>query len=303
MDVETYEVSIGLAPRRWHFYNPRRFELLFSQAFALPKSAAPPTSAKVLPFKTGMKPPAMAGAAGAGAGVAAGALAVVGVAAAAIEKAAQAGQFAAKAAAGVATPLAQNRNLEALTKAADLAADGLEKIPVVGGAAAESLRLVTTAATAFAQVTEAFANRGRELQGYDADIARAAAQADLIKMQTDMREAQRSGKQLGELIEKQARLEAVIIEMLAPIKDFVLNFLLKAIETILEFLSTLPKIGDAAKKLLEDMREQKNLQASDPINDVLGAAAGLLPPPLPADPVKRSAEARLGVPLFNPTGG
>lgn len=272
------------------------------QAFALPKNAAPPTSAKVVPFKTGTKPPAGAGAGAAAgvAGAAAGAVAVAAVVAAGIEKATTVAQGAARAAGGIGVALAKNNNLEALTKAADVAADGLEKIPVVGGAAAESLKAVTTAATAFAQVTEAFANRGRELQGYDANIARGAAQADLIKMQSDMREAQRSGKQLGELIEKQAQLESVITELLAPIKEFVLDVLLKFIEAVLSYLANFSK---TAKEIYEKMKEQKDLLASDPINDVLGAAERLLSPPLPADPVKRAAEARLGVPLFSPLGG
>jgi hypothetical protein len=155
--------------------------------------------------------------------------------------------------------LARGDSFGVLKKASDGAAEGLEKVPIVGKAAAEGLRTVGVGLEVLKGTIDAFASRGRELSAIDARLASSTANADQLRFQSDRREAERLGPSLAKLIEQQAKTEAVLHEMLLPIKEFVITKATDALKFITELLiaalqradALLEKIGVAPETLKE----------------------------------------------------
>jgi hypothetical protein len=87
--------------------------------------------------------------------------------------------------------LPRNDGIGAFTKTVDTAANAMEKIPIVGTAAGQALKVFTTTLNTVNEVVGAFAGRGRELRMYDPAIAQAAANADVKNLKLDMQEAAR----------------------------------------------------------------------------------------------------------------
>ncbi len=105
--------------------------------------------------------------------------------------------------------------------------------------------------------TEAIIARGKELKNYDANLAQAAAQADQRKFMADMREANRTGESVGNLIDTKSRFETGIQDAFAPVKDGVariLNTLLVLVEKtgILEVLQVTGELIGAALSNISD---------------------------------------------------
>lgn len=206
----------------------------------------------------------------------------------------------AKAALDATPALAANRNLEAMTTAAKGAGNALAALGPVGAAAGAALKTAAEFAGAFGKAVNAFTDRGRELSAYDARLAKAAAEADMRSLQADLREAQQNGEAMARLIEQQSELENTVRDLLLPIKQFVVEFLIDFVQfvksclrTMLELMQHLPMIGKHAKKALERLDAQQDRQPVDIIGSWLDAADGLGPiggqqaPNAPIDPFAR----------------
>jgi hypothetical protein len=185
------------------------------------------------------------------------------------------------------------------------AADVLEKIPVVGRSTSEALRTLGTVVSSVNRVMGAFAERGRELSGFQGNLAASTARQDVTRMMTDIKEAQKLGDLYAQLLDKQTEIEVTLQAGLMPIKEAVLTILPKMLDwmldtsiTVIEKLDKL-LIGDyGLKEIATEMKEARRkflagAAMADPVGMWTGAAAGLgfAPPAMP--PVA----APLGVPL------
>ena len=142
----------------------------------------------------------------------------------------------------VGSRLAKNDNLGALTSAADGAAAALGKIPIVGQAMEAELKAATAVVRAFFDVTQAFVDRGKELQGYSADLSASNARADINKIFQDMREAQELGPEIARLQDGQVQFENAMRELLLPMKRAML-------EVMIPIMEKLPTIAEKAVEL------------------------------------------------------
>ena len=123
------------------------------------------------------------------------------------------------------------------------------------------LRTFTTVLTTANQVVGAFAERGRELSKYDGRIAAATAQQDVTRLLADIKEAQRSSEGSPTLIDKVTVFEEFIKELIAPIKDVVVDTLPDVIEFMMNALTDIIKIGylipgvsdDSVKRIVDNL--------------------------------------------------
>jgi len=169
----------------------------------------------------------------------------------------------------------------ALSSAADKAAMGLSMIPVVGLPAAAALKTFTSGLVAVRDVMGAFAERGRELGGYNGSIAGAVARQDVTRTLTDIREAQMLGDKYGNLINAQTRFEETLKAGLIPIKGWILEELPKVLDGILNILIKVGELiarntpGEAANKIIAEMKKMRDgfvdgLDGGDIIKQWLG---------------------------------
>lgn len=114
--------------------------------------------------------------------------------------------------------VAGNDGIGLLSNAADAAAGVLGKIPVAGGMLAAEVQALAEPFRQLDATARAFVARGRELAQYDARLAVAAAEADIRKLDADLREASRTGESLGRLTDSQSRLDVSIQDALTPLK-------------------------------------------------------------------------------------
>jgi hypothetical protein len=202
----------------------------------------------------------------------------------------------ASAAGSVATPLAAGRNLEGVSKAAHIASNALGTIPVVGAPAARILKAFTTVTAEAINTMNAFADRGRELAAYDGRLAAATANADVRRMQGDIREAKALGEKMSQMIEKQSQVEDTIRDMLLPVKEFILDKLIDFIQfardalvTFLELFKMLPGVNeDWADRMIEKLQKPKPVDSTVMLDKLYKDLNSLLPGPAMFDP--RSAE-------------
>ncbi len=213
-----------------------------------------------------------------------------------------------------ASATAGNKAVPALVEGIGAAASGLARMGPYGRAAAAALGAVTVAVTAFKATVDAFVARGRELSGYNGNLAATSAMADVRKMGSDLREADVLGDKFAKLIEAQSKSEAIWSEILLQIKGPILEVLTTSLKTanealvgILEATSESSSVlagaflGLAATDLRDLVIRLKKILAGDAMGDAdklvrmwLDAPKGLVPPPaLPAP-----APGPIGFPIF-----
>lgn len=143
--------------------------------------------------------------------------------------------------------LASNDNLGAVTKVADGAAEALGKIPIVGQVFEAGLKLATTVVREFAEVSDAFVRRGRELMAYNPALAQANAAADVRSLTTDVREAQALGPSIARLTDAQSEASTEFRELLLPIKQFIVEVLAGVMQDLVEILRGLRILWEEIK--------------------------------------------------------
>ncbi|MFO0821645.1 MAG: hypothetical protein U0792_00635 [Gemmataceae bacterium] len=194
--------------------------------------------------------------------------------------------------------------------AAEGAMAGLSRLGPYGMAAAAGLQALTKGATAASDAVKAFADRGRELAGYNGQLAGATATADLRAMQQDIREAEQNGEAFAGIIDAQSKLETTMRELLMPIQKYMMETLTALMNRILEvglgvleaLNALLSKFSLESTKVKELIGRIKGIMESreivNPIADLLGAADRFIAPPAVA-PRKVEGGGKLGMPILD----
>lgn len=157
-----------------------------------------------------------------------------------------------------------------------------------------------TAIREFRETVGAFTDRARELAGYDSRIAGATANADVRKVNADLRESQRVGREYARLVDAQSRLETKMQDLLGPVKEFVVGRLVTILEAVelhlqaVEFASDVtseavkpvgavlteiynvilafPGVEEIAKRFERSRRKDDEKLSAGPLQDMYDAA-------------------------------
>jgi len=187
--------------------------------------------------------------------------------------------------------IARNDAVGFFAQRLNVAADVVEHIPVAGKAFAAGLSASAKVVSTFSDTVQAFTDRGRQIAGLNGYLAASTAKADVTTLLADIREADRTGEKLGKLIEQQAALEAILRELIAPIKSWLIDQLsaimggiLKGIEGILAGLNEYVDVG--AETLKEVRAILKRLERDEGSTDLvtslwLSGLETLTAPPAP----------------------
>jgi len=201
------------------------------------------------------------------------------------------------------------------------AGDTIGKVSPIFG---ELIKTAGTLVNVQQRAAQAFIDRGKELSKFSGPLAAANAQADIKRMQADMREAQMMGKSLSRLTEQQNRAEMAFREAMLPIKEAVVNkltmiaeriaglleahgkkfeFMAWALEAMVNFLSRLPGLGQISIAIMDKLTQiKKNTDKNDkidhpPIDEWLGALKAMGPGFQRNDP--EGPRANLNAPIHN----
>ena len=142
--------------------------------------------------------------------------------------------------------LVQNDYFGALEDAADQAAQGLGKIPIVGQALESAVDLSLAPLKAFREEINAFVRRGHELAQFSGPLSAAEARAEVMSLRADIREAQTLGPEIARMVEAQARLDNELRSIFLPWKAELaaqLATMLEQMTVIVEELKPLIQIG------------------------------------------------------------
>jgi hypothetical protein len=152
----------------------------------------------------------------------------------------------------VATSIAGNDGIGAVTGAIEGASKQVtSKIPILGDALQAQVEMYTGFIKAFDQVTEAFKKRGEELKRFDSNIAGASANADVKKLLGDINEAQQLGNEYAAIIREKSELQAEFQRGLIPIKAAIMQSLIPLLKIANNELQTYNKV---IKVVSEDMK-------------------------------------------------
>jgi hypothetical protein len=126
--------------------------------------------------------------------------------------------------------LAGNDHFGMMMKATDAVAEHFEELPIVGKAVAAEFRMLIAPLKAYQMVTQAFLERGRELEAYNGRLAVANATADIRTLESDIKEADRIGPDLARLTDATSRSEKAMRDIWLPIKEAIVKILVPIAE-------------------------------------------------------------------------
>ncbi len=160
---------------------------------------------------------------------------------------------------------ASRLGVDALQGASAAAAAALATIPGVGIPAAFAMSALGKSAGAAVETLNAFAARGRELAGYNAQAASAVVNQDVSRLLMDIKEGQQLGAQYAKVIEAQTKLELTIQAGLIPIKEVIMEKIPPAIDillnTLIFMLEKLDKVLIFDYGIKEGVAEMKKVRA------------------------------------------
>lgn len=143
-----------------------------------------------------------------------------------------------------ASAVAQGSATAAFSGAVSVATAGLSRLGPYGAAAAAGLQAVSAGVTAFRDAVASFVARAKELGGYDGRIAGANAMAEVRRINSDMREANRLGDQLSKLVNAQSKSEAMWDEILLTIKGPIIEALTGGLDIANQALAALVTLAN-----------------------------------------------------------
>lgn len=154
----------------------------------------------------------------------------------------------------MAVAVAGNDGLGLVQTASEGVAQALEQVPVAGQVWAAEIRLMTGTAETANKVFRSFIDRGKELQGYNAQLAVANANARVREILADQREAAQIGESVGRLTDNMSQVSTDLRDTFLPIKELGTEVLAGGsdiIRELSEFLKVVRPIikvqADAAK--------------------------------------------------------
>jgi hypothetical protein len=229
-----------------------------------------------------------------------------------------------------AVKVARNDGIGLLADGLSMASKAVGKIPVLGGMLASGLEVATAGLNTFSKILSAFAERGRELAKYNAQIASAVAIAQVQKIVSDIREANLGAEKYASLIIKEQQLQSRIQEALLPIKmalmqlaEKVMPYMQAAVEMISENIQTfslkwdvfvaglnrdwaaMAVAGEKLNNKLKEIAKNTEKDRSDEINFLntiikKAQGGGLNFGDFAFDPVNPGGDNGIRIPLFNP---
>lgn len=144
-----------------------------------------------------------------------------------------------------------NNDLGALAEQGSEAFAGfVEKAGLAGVVLAEQVRTYTAAVRAAQAVVDSFVQRGRQLAAFDGRLASAGAQADVARLQADIREARVTGDQVAKLTRAQSQIEQTNREAMLFIKTEVIGAINAIVEPVAE-------VAEAVRPVLQLMNDGK----------------------------------------------
>jgi hypothetical protein len=143
---------------------------------------------------------------------------------------------------------AHGDNEGGLRKLGDGVANVTEKL--AGKVWGELVRDIQAMGRAVGDVTMAFIDRGKQLEGFSGDIATANAYREIAGLMADIKEAETLGPAIAELTDQQTRAEMTTREILLPLKDFIVTHLAQLMKRIADTLDVLKPLTDIAGKIL-----------------------------------------------------
>jgi hypothetical protein len=217
--------------------------------------------------------------------------------------------MAARGAGTAAAGAASNQGMPGFQVAVTGATNALSALGPKGQAAGAGIQAVAQAVTAFKTTIDAFVARGKELSGYSGSLSAASATAEVRKLVSDVREANKLGDQYAKLIDAQSKNEAILSELFTYIKGPIIEVVTRGLETanrtlvgILEGINKLT--GGLVPGLKDLIADLKKILAGDPaadldklIADFLKPNIGMpIPPPVGMPPIGGG----IGIPLAIP---
>lgn len=196
------------------------------------------------------------------------------------------GEMAGSAGRGTAA-LAANSGVGALSGAIGTASAGLSRLGPYGMAAAAAFQAAEKTVGALREAINSVVARAREIGNYDGRIAAANAMADVRKMQTDMREAQRLGDRYARVVDQQSKAEAILAELLNFFKGPLMTMLANGIEvstrTLVGILQGIdqatahlvPGLGELAANMKKILEGDPGIDMERLIKEALAAPIGV----------------------------
>jgi hypothetical protein len=165
---------------------------------------------------------------------------------------------AAQSATHAATDLISGNPAAAVGRVADKVGDA---ISFIGGPQAQ---VGVEAARATVEMAKAAINRGKELSGYNSNIAGAMGTADARTIMADVAEAQRNGGKYASLIDSESRLEHSLRRIFDPLKDSLISTLEVLARHAADTAESLEGAGDfftgqKSKEMREAQERAKNI--------------------------------------------
>lgn len=194
----------------------------------------------------------------------------------------------------VASGAAANKAMPAFNTVIAGATMGLARLGPYGLAAAAAVGAAGASVVAFKGTVDAFVARGRELSGYNGNLAASSAIADVRKLVTDLREADKLGDLYAKLTEAHSKNEQAMSELLMWLKGPLIEFLTVSLNaannslvSILECvdkltLHTVPGLGDLIKDIKRILAGDDLGGLNKLVNEWLNAPRGIrVPAPVP----------------------
>jgi len=209
---------------------------------------------------------AMSGAAGGAMGAigaAAGPLAAVAAGAKVMEGFYQSVQAVTRKMGDIGTAIAKNDGVGAITGFIDGVGEAYGKVPIIGGMLKEQIGQYSQFIKTFDQVTTAFEQRGREIAKFDARIAGAEAEANVVKLLSDIKEAQQLGNEYAALIQEKATMQAELQQALTPIKRIITQQLVVALRIVNFHLEAIGKLSQNFDDSMQKMSAGINGMVGD----------------------------------------
>lgn len=169
---------------------------------------------------------------------------------------------------------AAGENREAVMKSTEAFVKLTGNIPLVGHQleliGGTSLKVVR----AFTDVTDAFVQRGEQLEKWSATVAVARGQADIRGLLGEFREADELGPGIARMTDAQSRLSDDLREMLLPIKKFVVEKLANLLERLVDWAEKV-KVEEWGTKIVVTL-EALGEAISQALDGNFGAAIAIL---------------------------
>ncbi len=147
---------------------------------------------------------------------------------------------------------------------------------------ASELRLAAAPVQQFAEVADAFVQRGRQIMGYSGALSTANAMADVRGLMADIREAQDTGTDLARLTDSQSKATDDLKKILEPIKEALIVRFANLMEIVVRVLEAsgeklvametlIIKSVDLIAKILLDIWKREGDQLAKDVREGPGA--------------------------------